>query len=90
MRKVTAGELPTAVDAQELLEARLGITVNANTVQRALKKEGLVARTKVKKPLLSKRHRQLRLSFAQKYKEWTIEDWERVIWTDETKVNRWV
>jgi hypothetical protein len=43
---------------------------------------------KKKKPLLSVRHRKARLAFAQKYREWTVEDWKRVIWSDETKINR--
>jgi hypothetical protein len=43
---------------------------------------------KKKKPLLSPRHRKQRLAFALKYKEWTVEDWKRVIWSDETKINR--
>ena len=25
---------------------------------------------------------------AKKYKKWTVEDWKRVIWNDEMKVNR--
>ncbi|KAI1007653.1 hypothetical protein K3495_g571 [Podosphaera aphanis] len=29
-----------------------------------------------------------RLNFAPKPKEWTIEDWKRVIWSDETKINQ--
>ena len=43
---------------------------------------------KKKKPLLSPKHRKQRLAFALKYKEWTVEDWKRVIWSDETKINR--
>jgi hypothetical protein len=43
---------------------------------------------KKKKPSLSVRHRRARLAFAQKYREWTVEDWKRVIWSVETKINR--
>ena len=43
---------------------------------------------KKKKPFLSIMYRKKCLSFALKYKEWTIEDWKRVIWSDETKINR--
>ncbi|KAI1005657.1 hypothetical protein K3495_g2559 [Podosphaera aphanis] len=46
------------------------------------------ARKKAKKPALTSRHRKARLNFAQKHKEWTIEDWKKVIWSDETKINR--
>ena len=34
-------------------------------------------------------HRKKRLAFAQKYQNWTVEDWKRVIWSDETKINRY-
>ena len=27
------------------------------------------------------------MAFAQRYKEWTIEDWKRVWFSDETKIN---
>jgi len=48
----------------------------------------MVAQVKVKKPFLSAKHRKARLEFAQKYEHWTEKDWERVMFTDETKVNR--
>jgi len=28
------------------------------------------------------------LDFAKSHKKWTLEDWKRVIWSDETKINR--
>ena len=43
---------------------------------------------KKKKPLLSVNCRKRRLAFALKYQHWTMEDWKRVIWSDETKINR--
>ena len=49
------------------------------------------------KPNLTPAMKEARLAFAVKYKDWTIEDWKRVIWTDETSVvlgqqrgNHWV
>ena len=44
--------------------------------------------TKKKKPLLTTRHCKARLNFALKYQNWTVEDWKRVFWSDETKINR--
>ena len=38
------------------------------------------------KPNLTPVIKEARLAFAIKYKNWTIEDWKRVIWTDETNV----
>jgi hypothetical protein len=43
---------------------------------------------KKKKPLLRTRHIRARLEFARKYQDWTFDDWKRVVWSNETKVNR--
>src|SRR3954470_4711683 len=44
--------------------------------------------TKKKKPWLLPRHIRQRLDFALCHQHWTVEDWKRVIWSDETKINR--
>ena len=36
------------------------------------------------KPLLTRKMRLARLNFAKKYKDFTIEDWRRVMWSDES------
>jgi hypothetical protein len=43
---------------------------------------------KKKRPLLTKRHRRERLDFALSHQDWTVEDWKKVVWSDETKINR--
>ena len=43
---------------------------------------------KKSKPALSNKNIKLRKQFVETYKEWATEDWERVIWSDETKINR--
>ena len=43
---------------------------------------------KKKKSLLSQKHRKERMDFAIRHKDWTLEDWKRVVvWSDETKIN---
>jgi DDE superfamily endonuclease len=42
---------------------------------------------KRKRPFLKPAHRKARLEFAERHQEWTMEDWKRVIWSDETKIN---
>ena len=49
---------------------------------------GMKAVVKKKRPLLSQRHRRERLDFAISHKDWTVEDWKHVVWSDETKINR--
>jgi transposase len=76
-----------ADNASQLLKIT-GFAVSKQTVRNALKKEGMKAIVKAKKPLLKIRHKRARLEFARKYRDWTIEDWKQVIWSDETKINR--
>ena len=44
---------------------------------------------KVKKPLLTAKHMKRRLAWSKKYQNWTTDDWRRVVFSDETKVNIW-
>ena len=46
------------------------------------------AAVKEKKPLLTAGHRRGRLDQATAHQDWTVEGWKRVIWSDETKINR--
>jgi len=48
----------------------------------------MVVVAKKKKPLLTKIYRRIRLEFAERHLEWTVNDWKRVWWSDETKINR--
>ena len=43
---------------------------------------------KKKRPFLSKKHRKERMDFALAHQDWTVEDWKKVVWSDETKINR--
>ncbi|GBB90234.1 hypothetical protein RclHR1_17100003 [Rhizophagus clarus] len=61
------------------------IEVSTSTVRRALNRNGLAAQVKRKKLLLSKKHRKKCLNFAKRYKDWTVSDWNKVVWSDESK-----
>lgn len=69
--------------------AKLELQASTWTVRRSLNKIGMVAAVKQKKPALSERNVKARLHFCRERKDWTIEDWKRVIWSDETKINRY-
>jgi transposase len=88
VRLVTSGQAETAVQLQRELRDTTGLEVTAKTVRNALREEGLKAIVKKKKPLLKPRHIRQRYEFALKHQYWTEEDWSRVIFSDETKVNR--
>ena len=60
---------------------------SVKTVRRALRGTGMKAVTKRKQPFLPKKHRRVRMDFAEAHNDWTVEDCKRVIWSDETKIN---
>ena len=83
---ITSRKAETAVDIAKTLQTITNNSISAHTVWRSLKSAGIKAVVK-KKPLLSKRHMKERLDFAFTHQYWTLDDWRRVIWSDETKIN---
>ncbi|GBM51158.1 hypothetical protein AVEN_2507-1 [Araneus ventricosus] len=59
--------------------------VSEHTVQRTLLDMGLCSRRPTRVPLLTKRHRQLRLQWAREHRDWTTDEWKRVTWSDESR-----
>ncbi|GFW30252.1 transposable element Tc1 transposase [Trichonephila clavipes] len=58
--------------------------VSEHTVQRTLLDKGLHSKRPTRVPLLTKRHRQLRLRWAREHHDWSTDQWERVAWSDES------
>ena len=85
VRKISSGEWPTAVSAQQHLENEYGINITARSIQYTLRRNGLKGRARRKKPLLGKKHRRRRYDFALRYRKWNLEHWKHVIWSDESK-----
>jgi hypothetical protein len=77
-----------AVEVTKVLRDVTNQSLSTQTVRNGLKEVGMKAVVKRKRPLLTKRHRRERLDFAISHKDWTLEDWKKVVWSDETKVNR--
>ncbi|GBO24076.1 hypothetical protein AVEN_160407-1 [Araneus ventricosus] len=60
-------------------------SASEHTVQRTLLDMGLCSRRPTRVPLLTKRHRQLRLQWAREHRDWTMNGWKRVAWSDESR-----
>jgi hypothetical protein len=58
--------------------------ISEDTIRRALIKEGYARRVARVKPYLTERNRQQRLDWCTDRKDWSKEDWGRVLWTDES------
>jgi len=85
---IQMGKVDNAVEMAKILQNVTNQSISAQTVHRQLRIKGMRPVVKKKRPLLKPHHRRARMEFAERHSEWTIEDWKKVIWSDETKINR--
>lgn len=88
VREIISGRSSTASEVHHRLPEAQRTQTSVETVRNVLREAGLKCVHKKKKPKLTPHHMKLRLEFARKYSSWTVNDWKRVIWSDETKINR--
>jgi transposase len=82
-RILRTSKVKTAEHVRKEAKQFHNIDVSRDTVARALKSMGYVARVKKKKPMLSEKQRKARLEWARAHAKWTSDDWKHVIWSDE-------
>ena len=75
----------------------VNVPISKATVSRRLHENGYRRYIARKKPYLSAKNIKERLEWAKLYKDWTIEQWKKVVWSDETMLQirhsskqRWV
>ena len=86
--QITTGKLDYAVQAINFINNIISSPVTPQTVRNSLKENNFRSVVKQKHPLLKKAHQQDHLKFTQYHQNWTVEDWKRVLWSNETKINR--
>ncbi|KAK6308944.1 hypothetical protein J4Q44_G00204070 [Coregonus suidteri] len=85
MRKVRDQPRTTRQDLVNDLK-RAGTTVSKKTISNTLRRHGLKSCSVRKVPLLKPAHVQARLKFANDHLDDPEEEWEKVMWSDETKI----
>lgn len=75
---------PATVLTSELNDSR-DSNVSLTTVKRRLRSAGLFGRIAAKKPYLKPINQLKRLKWAKAHKDWTKEQWKKVLFTDESK-----
>ena len=63
-----------------------GLKVSRITLHHRLKEVGLFSRIWRRKPFLKPSHKAARLRWAKKHANWTVEDWMKMIWSDESSI----
>jgi transposase len=78
-------EVDTHIPLQQLKNA-INIDISTRTIQRRLMESGIRKWRAVERPLLRKEHAVKRLEWAKIHRNWTVNDWRRVCWSDECAV----
>ena len=68
------------------LSSALDLGVSVDVIRAALQKRGYKRYIARQKPPLSEKNKELRLAWAQEHKDWTLQQWSLILWTDETWV----
>ncbi|CAD6200253.1 unnamed protein product [Caenorhabditis auriculariae] len=58
---------------------------SVSTVKRGLNAAGIMGRRPVKKPLISEKNRAARVKWTKEHLNWTRQDWNKILWSDESK-----
>ena len=75
---------PTAGDLAKVLTERLSTKSSPTTVQRRLRGRNIKKCAKTKKAFVSAVNRRKRVEFARRPRDWTIEEWKKVLWSNES------
>uniref|UniRef100_A0A1I7XT41 HTH_Tnp_Tc3_2 domain-containing protein n=1 Tax=Heterorhabditis bacteriophora TaxID=37862 RepID=A0A1I7XT41_HETBA len=66
----------------------LECSLSVRSIRRRLVEAGLNGRIARKKPLVSLKNRRARVAFAREHLTWSTADWTKVVFSDESKFNR--
>jgi len=87
VREVETSRCKTASDVRRKLFHDTPTPPSLSTILVTLHAAGIRRFRRRKKPRLIKRHIRERLNFARQHAGWAVGDWNRVVWSDETKIN---
>ena len=87
-RNVATGVFETAAEAARHASKFLPTPVSRQTVSRALRRWGLSSVKRKKMHAISSRNKKIRFKWAKDHRHWTSYDWNRVVWSDESKIRR--
>lgn len=76
--------LPATAIKEDLNKTRK-CPLSVDTVKRRLRDAGLYGRVACRKPLLRNVNKVKRLQWAKKHRNWSLDQWRKVFWTDESK-----
>ena len=70
------------------LQREAGLTLHRSTMRRIIKAHGYHNWRAKERPYLTEEQAKRRFEWAQEHRNWTLDDWKKVIWSDECSVER--
>ena len=80
--KLTAAQIRDQMNTTQSPSSR---HISTTTVRRRLRESGLHGQIVARKPLLRRGNKHERCVWVKKHKEWTLDQWKSVLWSDESK-----
>src|ERR1700743_1939485 len=88
VRHYNAGDFKTYKEGQRFAQSSEGKQIHLTTVRQNLLQQGVKKYTQSRKPNLNSDQIAKRLQFAKEHIHWTVDNWKRVMFSDETMVSR--
>ena len=85
VRKCKMDRFKTATQIRAEVLSEYSLKLSTSTVQRRLRGAGLFGRKPRRKPRLTPKHKRDRLAFARAHKDWSTEEWARIMFSDESR-----
>ncbi len=87
MRRVEENRHESSLQLSKEVESQTGVIISRDTIWRTLQRNGMHGCRPRKKPLLKPRHKKARWEFARAHADKDEDDWDSILWSDETKIN---
>ncbi|TMZ26485.1 hypothetical protein EMF65_33690 [Klebsiella pneumoniae] len=71
------------------LQTSCGLQISSRTVRRELHGMGFHGRAAASKPYITKCNAKRRMQWCKARRHWTLEQWRRVLWSDESRFSVW-
>jgi transposase len=83
-RIMERGEATTATGVHQIITRDHQIAISVRSVRNMLHQLGIHVRHATRRPLLTHEHKKARYEFALAHQDWTVDQWKRVVFSDET------
>jgi transposase len=85
-RIMESGEATTATGVHQIVTRDHHVNISVRSVRNILHELGIHVRHATRRPMLTAAHKRARYEFALAHANWTIEQWKRVVFSDESVI----